>query len=122
MIVDFKDLKVWQESHRLALEIYKSSANFPAAEVYSLTSQLRRASISVVSNIAEGFGRSSKADQEHFYTMASGSLYEIKSQLLIAKDLSYINEDNYLLVLKQADTAHKLLNGLLRAHRVGNDL
>ena len=120
MIVDFKDLKVWQESHKLALEIYKNTANFPATELYSLTSQLRRASVSVVSNIAEGFGRSSKADQEHFYTMASGSLYEIKSQLLIAKDLNYINEDKYFLVLKQADTAHKLLNALLRTHRSNN--
>jgi four helix bundle protein len=122
MIVDFKDLKVWQESHKLALEIYKSSASFPPAELYSLTSQLRRASISVVSNIAEGFGRSSKADQEHFYIMASGSLYELKSQLLIAKDLGYIDEGRYLSALAQADTAHRLLNALLRTHRSNNGL
>lgn len=118
MIASFTDLRVWQAAHKLALDLYKITARFPNAELYSLTSQIRRAAISVTSNIAEGFGRSTKADKEHFYTMASGSLYEIKSQLLLVKDLDYINEADYSEVAIQTDLSHKLLNALLKVHRI----
>jgi four helix bundle protein len=117
MIADFTDLRVWQEAHKLALDIYKVSARFPSSETYSLTSQIRRAAISITSNLAEGFGRFSKADQEHFYIMASGSLYELKSQLMLAKDLGYINTTDFDKIVEQSNLTHKLLNGLLKTHR-----
>lgn len=117
MIVSFTDLKAWQEGHKLSLMIYKITDVFPDSERYSLTSQLRRAASSVTSNIAEGSGRTSNKDKEHFYTMASGSLYELKSQLILAKDLQYINSEDFQLIAEQANTAHKLLHGLLKAHK-----
>jgi four helix bundle protein len=120
MIASFTDLKSWQEGHKLALAVYKAVANFPKSEDYGLSSQLRRASSSVTSNIAEGFGRSSEKDREHFYVMASGSLYEVKSQLILARDLDYISKNEFEKIADQADTAHKLLHGLLRAHRATN--
>jgi len=120
-IKSFTDLKAWQESHRLALAIYRVTENFPPNEQYGLTSQLKRAASSVTSNIAEGFGRSSSKDTEHFFTMATGSLYEIKSQLLLAKDLGFISTKDFSVIAEQANLAHKLLNGLLRAHRKPRD-
>lgn len=118
--MSFTDIKAWQEGHKLALAVYGATELFPQSELYGLSSQLKRAASSVTSNIAEGFGRSSAKDQEHFYTMATGSLYEIKSQLLLAKDLHYINEKDFFLLAEQANMAHRLLNGLLRAHKRGN--
>ncbi len=116
-ITSFTDLMAWQASHKLSLLIYKLTQSFPKTEQFGLVSQLRRAAISVTSNIAEGFGRSSQADREHFYTMASGSLYEIKSQLILARDLKYVGKDEFISVADEANTAHKLLNGLLKAHK-----
>lgn len=116
-ITSFTDLTSWQEAHKLALLIYKATESFPGNEVYGLSSQLKRAASSVTSNIAEGFGRKSSNDREHFFVMASGSLYEIKSQLLLAKDLGFLKSKDIDAIAEQANTAHKLLNGLLRAHR-----
>ncbi len=117
MIRSFTDLESWQQAHKLGLMIYKLSASFPASEQFGLSSQIRRAAVSVTSNIAEGFGRKSKKDREHFFTMASGSLYEVKSQALFAKDLNYSKEYDYEQLFEQMDTTHKLVHGLLRAHR-----
>ncbi len=80
---------------------------------------MRRAAVSVTSNIAEGFGRASEKDREHFYVMASGSLYELKSQVLLAKDLGFIDSKDIDSIFDNLNTAHKLINGLLRAHRQG---
>lgn len=71
----------------------------------------------MTSNIAEGYGRSTKSDREHFYTMASGSLYEVKSQLILARDLEYIDNEHFTTLAQQANTAHRLLNGLLKVHK-----
>jgi four helix bundle protein len=116
-IISFTDLQAWRESHTLCLEIYKAVKHFPESEKYILVSQLCRAAISVTSNIAEGFGRSTKRDKEHFYVMATGSLYEVKSQLLLAKDLGYIDSARFNQLAEQANTAHKLLNGLVKTHK-----
>lgn len=113
----FTDLKAWQKSHQLALSIYKLTDNFPPSEQFGLSSQMRRAAVSVCSNLAEGFGRSSSKDKEHFYTMSGGSLYELKSQSLLAKDLSYISGKEFALLADQLNQTHKLINGLLRSHR-----
>lgn len=117
MIISFTDLRAWQQAHQLALAIYKLTENLPNSEQFSLTSQLRRAAISVSSNIAEGFGRDSRKDKEHFYVMASGSLYEIKSQLILARDLSYLDMASFMEISDKANLTHKTLHALLKAHR-----
>lgn len=116
-IKSFTDLKAWQESHKLAIDIYRLTESFPTNEQYGLISQLKRAASSVTSNIAESFGRSSSKDTEHFFVMATGSLYEIKSQLLLAKDLGFVGLEDFNAIAEQTNLAHKLLNGLLRSHK-----
>ena len=118
MITSFTDLHVWQEGHKLVLSVYDACSRFPKEEVYGLTSQLKRASVSITSNIAEGFGRSSAKDRKHFWIIADGSCYEVKNQLIIARDLQFISELEYAELLHKADTTHKLLHGLLRSHNV----
>lgn len=116
-ITSFTDIRAWQEGHKLALQVYRLASDFPQHEIYGLASQLKRAASSVTSNIAEGFGRSSPKDREHFYVIASGSLNEVKSQLLLARDLQYFSEDSFEEIAKQANIAHKLLNALIKTHR-----
>ena len=91
----FTDLKVWQEGHSLVLNIYEATEKFPKEETYSLIDQMRRASVSVTSNIAEGFGRQSYKDKLRFYYNAQGSLTELKNQLLVAKDVKYLKADDF---------------------------
>jgi len=88
----FKDLEIWKLSRQLCSQIYLTTFNFPDNEKFGLTNQLRRASVSVPSNIAEGCSRSSDKDFSRFLEIAIGSLYEIETQLLIAFDLGYINQ------------------------------
>jgi four helix bundle protein len=116
-IKDFTDMTVWQKAHQLSVEIYKLTEKFPQSEQYSLTSQLRRAASSVSANIAEGFGRSSRKDQEHYYVMASGSLYELRNHLYLAKDVAYISSQVQEAFNSKCIVVHQLLHGLLRAHR-----
>ncbi len=117
MIQSFTDLDAWKSAHELGLLIYKLTSDFPSHEQFGLSSQMRRAAVSVASNIAEGFGRSTHRDREHFFIMSSGSLYELRSQTLFAKDLNYGANLDYQPVFHQLDTTHKLVHGLLRAHR-----
>src|SRR3989338_7507965 len=91
----FHDLKVWQESRKLVTAIYKITKSFPKDEQFGITNQLRKASVSIASNIAEGFGRKSIKDKVHFYTMSCGSLNEVLNQLFISKDLSYLKEKDW---------------------------
>ena len=86
----FKDLLVWQKAMELVKAVYALSKAFPAEERYALTDQLRRAAVSIPSNIAEGSGRASNADYGHFLSIARGSLYETMTQLQIAVDLGYL--------------------------------
>jgi four helix bundle protein len=87
---DFRELKVWQVGHELALDVYKSTKAFPKTETYGLTSQLRRAAVSVGANIAEGSGRHSDAGMRQFLVIAHGSVTELQYLLLIATDLGYL--------------------------------
>ena len=87
----FKDLIVWQKAMELVKAVYALSKAFPAEERYALTDQLRRAAVSIPSNIAEGSGRASNADYGHFLSIARGSLYEVMTQLQIAVDLGYLS-------------------------------
>jgi four helix bundle protein len=112
-IQHFTDLNAWKESHKLVLAIYVATKTFPQDEKFCLTSQIRRAAISIVSNIAEGFGRNTAKDKAQFYAIAKGSTLEVEGQLLVARDLNYLNEDNFQNVQKQILIVQKLLSGLV---------
>src|SRR5208283_2794684 len=92
---DFKNLQVWQKSHALVLAVYKASRSFPKEELYSLTSQLRRAAASVPANISEGCGRGSDPEFGRFLQMAMGSASETEYHLLLAHDLHYLGDDPF---------------------------
>ncbi|MEK7123354.1 MAG: four helix bundle protein [Patescibacteria group bacterium] len=112
-IKDFKDLNAWQESHKLVVMIYKITKQFPKEEMFGLTSQMRRAAISITSNIAEGFGRQGYKEKIQFYYLAQGSLVELKNQIIAAKDVGYLNNENFEELIQQSDLAHKILQGLI---------
>jgi four helix bundle protein len=112
-IKNFTDLKAWQESHKLVISVYLLTKKFPKDELFSLTSQIRRSAISITSNIAEGFGRRTFKDKAHFYYQGRGSISELRNQLLLSRDISYISGIEYEKTDTQADTAHKLLQGLI---------
>ena len=117
-IVSFKDLHAWQEGHRLVLLIYETSKLFPRDELFALTSQIKRAAVSITSNIAEGFSRKSYKEKLQFYTIALGSTTEVQNQIEIAKDIHYIEQEEYDKVLEQSVVVHKLLNGLMKGARI----
>lgn len=112
-IKDFTDLVVWQEGHRLVLLIYKITKQFPREELFALVSQMRRAAVSITSNVSEGFGRRGIKERIQFYYMAQGSLIELKNQLIIARDIGYINPKTFGEINEQANKVHQLLQGLL---------
>lgn len=113
--VKFTDLDAWQHAHILAVHIYKTTTDWPINEQYGLTSQIRRAAVSVTSNIAEGFSRQTKTDKRHFYIMAHGSLTEIQSQLLIARDIDYLQNTVFDDLANKTVATHKLLTGLIKS-------
>jgi four helix bundle protein len=92
---DFSNLEFWKRAHSLVILIYKISHNFPKEEIYGLTSQIRRSAVSVPSNIAEGCGRNSSAQQINFFQIACGSLSEFQYQTLLAFELGYLKEHEY---------------------------
>ena len=114
-IKNFTDLIVWQKAHLLVLEIYKITKLFPKEETYGLINQMRRAVISITSNIAEGFGRQGYKEKIQFYFIASGSLAELENQILVARDLKYFSPTQEIFVL--CDDVYKLLNGLISASK-----
>jgi four helix bundle protein len=114
-IKSFTDLVAWQKSHSLVVDIYRVTRDFPKDEVFALTSQIRRAVVSISSNIAEGFSRRTKADRSHFYEMARASLTEVQSQLLIARDVGYLSRDAFSPIADQSVECHKLLTGLIKS-------
>lgn len=112
-IKTFKDLICWKESHLLILETYKITAKFPQSEVFALTSQIRRASVSITSNIAEGFARQSYKEKLQFYYISRGSIVEVENQLLICKDIGYIKEKEFNTLNNKINLIHQLINGLI---------
>jgi len=113
-IKSFTDLHVWQEGHKRAVQVYVFTKTFPKEETFSLVDQMRRAVVSVTSNIAEGFGRQTYKEKVQFYYIAQGSLTELKNQLLIARDIGYGKKGDFQVLAEQANLAHKLLIGLIR--------
>ncbi|HUX35845.1 MAG TPA: four helix bundle protein [Candidatus Paceibacterota bacterium] len=121
-IKNFTDLIAWQEAQKLALGIYKITAGFPKDEQYSLVNQMRRAAVSITSNIAEGFSRNSYKEKIQFYSIAQGSVTELQSQLLISKDLYYISINDFEKMFGQSTSTHKIINGLIKgARKINND-
>ncbi len=112
-IRSFTDLKAWQEGHKLVLLVHKLSRDFPREELYALTSQIQRAAVSITSNIAEGFGRQTYKEKVQFYYLAQGSLIELKNQILIARDIGYLEKESFNKLASQANAAHGLLQGLI---------
>ena len=119
-IQSFTDLIAWQKAHQFVLKIYKLTNNFPKSEKYGLIDQLRRASVSITSNISEGFYRRTAVDKSHFYFMSIGSLAEIQNQLIIARDLGYINNDLFQEIGRESVEIHKLINGLIKSSSTKN--
>ena len=108
----FETLKAWQEARKLVVSVYRLLDSFPKFENYALCDQIRRAIVSVPSNLAEGSGRSSLKEQIHFIEISYGSLMEAYNQLIIAADLKYIDEQSLESLKPDIDTVAKLLNGL----------
>lgn len=122
-IKNFTDLNTWKEAHKLILEIYKLTEKFPKEERYSLIDQMRRASISITSNIAEGFSRNSYNEKIHFYGIAQGSTTELQNQIILSKDLLYLSVDNFEVLFNQSIVVHKLINGIIKgARKIINNL
>ena len=113
-INSFKDLNAWKEGHSLVLMVYEATKGFPKDELFGLTNQMRRAAVSITSNIAEGFSRQSYKEKAHFYYLAQGSNTELQNQLLIAKDVKYLSESDFNSIVNQSTTTHKIINGLIK--------
>lgn len=114
-ISKFTDLHAWKEAHLLTLQVYLLTKKFPKDEQFGLTSQLRRAVISIESCIAEGFNRYHYKDRLNFYYDARGSLGEVQSQTITARDLEYMSEENQQDLLNQAEKVSVILGGLIRS-------
>ncbi len=117
MARDFTRIRAWDLAHELTVMVYDVSRKFPGREIYGITSQLRRAAISVPSNIAEGANRAGKREYLQFLSIASGSLAEEKYLLCLSMDLGYLDKTQYAEITLKAEEASKALSGLAAAVR-----
>lgn len=113
----YRDLRVWQRAMELVFGVYDVTRSFPKDELYGLVSQMRRAAVSVPSNIAEGKGRLTDRDRAHFYSQARGSLLELETQILIAQRLEYMFEARAKSLIETAAELGRMLNGLIERIR-----
>lgn len=111
----FEELNAWQKAHAFVLEVYKSSELFPKKEDYGLTSQFRRAAVSIAAIIAEGYKKKGKADKLRFFNISQGSLEECRYYIILAFDLGYINSDSKAFLFLLIDDTSRLLNGYCKA-------
>jgi len=111
----FEKLIVWSDSKELVIMIYNISRQFPEDEKFGLTNQIRRAAISVSSNLAEGTSRITNKDKAHFSTMAFSSLMEVLNQLIIANELNYVSQEDYSKIRKQIEKVSNKLNALRKS-------
>lgn len=114
---DFRNIKAWQKGHQVVLDVYRATASYPSAEIYGLTSQTRRAAVSVTSNIAEGCGRGSDADFARHLQIALGSAFEVDSLLLTARDLGFLPTESYEPLDEKVQEAKRILNAFLQTVR-----
>ena len=112
---DFRKIQVWERSHRFTLQVYKISSSFPKDELYGLTSQMRRAAVSIPSNIAEGCGRNTQAELVRFVHIAGGSASELEYQLILAHDLGYIGDEIYPDLNSDINEIKRMLVGFEKA-------
>ncbi len=113
-IRSFKDLEAWRHGHILVLSIYRITKLYPRDEQFGITNQMRRAAVSITSNIAEGFSRQTFKEKYQFYSIALGSLTELQNQLLISKDIGYLSEPDFQKIDEQSLFTLKLIRGLLK--------
>ena len=117
IVKTYRDLVVWQKSMVLVTEVYEISKKFPKDELYGLTSQIRRCAISIPSNLAEGYGRNSTNDYIHFLRIASGSLYELQTQMEISLNLQYIDRREFENLYELSREIERMLSSLIRKLR-----
>ena len=115
--MEYNKLEVWIEARKLTNLIYDLSKVFPKEEIYGLTNQMRRCSVSIPSNIAEGCGRKTSKDTINFLHISRGSLYELETQCYVALDQKYIDENNFNIVFNQMQSCKKLLNGFINYYK-----
>ena len=107
----FENILAWQKAHHFVLSVYKITKMFPKEELFGLTSQFRRAAVSIEANIAEGYKKLGKADKLRFLNIAQGSLEECRDYIILSRDLQYINAEQYTLLYDSIEETSKLLNG-----------
>jgi len=110
-VISFEDLEVWQKSHRLALEIYRVTGQYPTEEKFGIVTQMRRAAVSIPANIAEGFKKMGRRDKINFYNIAQGSLSELKYFIILSKDLGYLTDFQAISTL--IEDVGRMLNRLI---------
>lgn len=114
---DFRQLKVWEKAHLLTVSVYKDTKGFPKEEMYGLTSQIRRAAVSIPNNIAEGCGRGSDADLAHFLQISMGSSSEVEYLLLLSRDLGLMGNADYEQLNLQIVEIKRMLSSLIKTLR-----
>ncbi len=117
MTETFRNLIAWQKGKALAKEVYVASRGFPREEQYGLTAQMRRAAVSIPSNIAEGKGRDTRKDFCHFLVQARGSLFELETQIELASDLKYLEDSTATSLLDRCNEVSRVLHGLIKSLR-----
>jgi four helix bundle protein len=115
MLKSYRELLVWQKAMELTVLVYRLTEGFPKREIYGLAAQIRRAGVSVPSNIAEGYGRGSKREYIQFLSIAQGSLKELETQTILAERLAYATQSQVERILSQAEVIGKMLGGLIRS-------
>jgi four helix bundle protein len=110
---NYRDLDVWEKSHKLTLDLYKLSRAFPREELFGLTSQMRRAAVSIGANLAEGCGRRTGAELARFVRIAMGSASELDYHLLLCRDFEFISDEQYQRASRELTRVRKMLTGLL---------
>jgi four helix bundle protein len=111
---DFRSLKVWEKAHELTLKIYKITDSFPKQEIYGVTNQIRRAAVSIPTNIAEGCGKDTDPELKRYCLIAMGSSSELEYLLLLAHDLKYFSEEDYQQTQSQIIEIRKMLNAFIQ--------
>ena len=114
----YREIICWQKAITLVKSVYELTNSFPHSEQFGLTSQLRRAAISIPSNIAEGFGRGSNKDFRRFLDIARGSLFELQTQLYISKELDFIASKSYDIIYEQSREVERILIGFIKSLKV----
>lgn len=112
---NFRELNVWKKAVDLSTKIYKITEEYPKEEIYGLTSQTRRCTVSISSNIAEGAGRRSRKEFRQFLDIATGSCYELETQLIISQNLSYIDNDSFETILESLIEIQKMIYALVKS-------